>query len=222
MLVEAAAAKLMKATGADDASVMNVLTPRFEWACAELGVDEVFLLSRLSKPTNEPPYGSTLALDPSKTLDSAQKRTLSRAASEIPDELIGFTRLLLLTGHGFERAQKKEALPNARLDAVEELDASWPGSPPVGAAIAVSSVLLDALTLRMNKYPMSWEDTAAALASSSLSSEDPCRMALVVRAGDQAILQEHAVVFDMVLAQARAEAAKSSSGSSSSMKKARK
>jgi len=42
---------------------------------------------------------------------------LSRASGEISDDLVGFARLLCVTQDDFERAKKKEALPNARLDA---------------------------------------------------------------------------------------------------------
>ena len=162
-----------------------------------------------------------MSLDASRPLTSADRRVLSRASGEISDDLVGFVRLLCVTQDDFERAKKKEALPNARLDAVEAMDASWPGSPPKGAMLSVASVLLDALALRGQAYPTTWNDTAKALVECTASSEDPYRMALVVRAGDQAILQEHTTVTELVLAHARAQASGAASNPAPS-KKARR
>lgn len=204
-IFDAATTKLCQVTGASEDAMRTFLMPRFEWACTELGIDEVFLLCRLSKPMNMAPYAGTLSLDTNRPLTSADKRVLSRATSEISDDLIGFVRLLCVTQSDFERAKKKEALPNARLDALEAIDASWPGHPPDGALLSVASVLRDALFLRGNIYPTAWDDTAKALVECTASSVDPHRMALVVRAGDQAILREHTTVTELVLAHARAQ-----------------
>ena len=209
IIVDAAAAKLRQVTGAADDAVRACLMPRFEWACTELGLDEVFLLCRLSKPTALPPYAGTLPIDAHSTLTSANKRALSHAASDISEDLIGFVRLLCLTQEGFERAKKKEALPKAQLDAVEPLDNhTWPGSPPQGAMIAVASILSDALLLRTRAYPTSWPDTSKALVAQCEMAppENRRRMALVVRAGEQAIVQEHNVVLQLALEHARAQA----------------
>jgi len=218
-VLESAVAKLVQITGAPQDSIAAHLDRRFEWACTELGMEEVFLISRLSRPTPSVPFGSTLDLQPGK-LSSSQKRILSRAAGEVPDELVGFARLLCVSQSGFERAQKKDALPSARLDAVEALDESWPGSPPAGAALAVASVLADAVQRRASAYPTSWSETASQLSACAPSTEDPYRMALVVRAGDQVILDEHHRLFTLLLAHARAEAAPLTT--KSSVKKARK
>ena len=220
-IFDAALTKLSLATQVSEDVIRTFLMPRFEWACTELGIDEVFLLCRLSKPKNTAPYAGTLSLDTSRPLTSADRRVLSRASGEISDDLVGFARLLCVTQDDFERAKKKEALPNARLDAVEVIDASWPGSPPKGAMLSVASVLRDALALRGQAYPTTWKDTAKALVECTASSEDPYRMALVVRAGDQAILQEHTTVTELVLAHARAQASGAASNPAPS-KKARR
>jgi len=198
-VVDAAVAKLAEATHSPKADVHARLSARFEWACTELGIDEVFLLARLSKPESRAPYSSTLALDSRAPLDQSQKRTLSRAASEIPEELVGFTRLLIVSQHGYEKAQKREALPNGRLDAVEEVDGG-------GVAVAVASVLLDAVARRAAQYPTAWDATAELLRTCSAPTDSPTRMALVVRAGDETILAEHTTVLSMILEHARAEA----------------
>lgn len=221
MVVDAAVQKLCLVTGASETDIRACLTPRFEWACSEVGVDEAFLLCRLSKPEPTAPYAGTLPLQLGQEMRSGDKRVLSRAVGEIPDDLVGFVRLLCLTQHGFERAKKKEALPSARLDALEEVDKSWPGSPPEGAMLSVASVLRDALALRAKAYPTPWPETADLLAKCTASSEDPYRMALVVRAADEAILQEHDIVMDLVLAHARAQAASVQPASHTSSKKAR-
>lgn len=203
-VLEVAAEKLSQITGASKEVMAAHLHPRFEWACTELGMDEVFLLARLSTPCATAPYGSTLDLQPG-ALSLSQKRTLSRAAGEVPDELVGFARLLCVTQSGFEHARKKEALPTARLEAVEPLDESWPGSPPAGAGLAVASLLADAVQRRAAAYPTTWSDTASQLVACAPSTDDPYRMALVVRAGDQVILDEHQRLFALLLAHARAE-----------------
>lgn len=199
MVVDAAAKVLSDKASLAENTIKEHLSQRFEWACTELGVDEAFLLCRLSKPEAAAPYGSTLPLSATQPLSSSGKRTLARVVAEIPDELIGFARLLCLSHHGYEKAQKKEALPNPRLEAVEELDASWPGATVVpGTSVAVTDVLCGALQLRANKYPTTAEQTLSLLASCNLQLDHPERMALVVRAGDQVILREHQIVFELV------------------------
>lgn len=158
------------------------LDTRFEWACTELGIDDVFLLSRLSKPQSEPPYGSTLALD--GPLNSAQKRALAKAVAEIPEELISFVRLLCASETAWEKAKKRGALPNPRIDAVD-------------APVPVARIIADAVRARLAEYPTPLEESAAALRHES--SSEHIHMALVVRVGDEIILNEHLAVCDAVL-----------------------
>ncbi|WFD30273.1 Ribosomal lysine N-methyltransferase 4 [Malassezia sp. CBS 17886] len=202
-VVDAAAATLAAATGAPEAELHAKLSVRFEFACTELGVDEVFLLARLSKPTLERPYSTTLALDDSRrTLSSQDRRSLSRAAAAIPEELVAFARLLVVSDDAYAKAQRRGALPNARIDALEELDASWPrrGAAADGAPrkVAVASILCNAVAQRLSEYPTPWDETARQLCATSAPQGARERMALVVRAGDQSILTEHATVLTLL------------------------
>ncbi|WFD01917.1 Ribosomal lysine N-methyltransferase 4 [Malassezia obtusa] len=205
LVVEAAVSKIVLATGASQAEVEAMTAARFEWACTELGMDEVFLLSRLSKPEAEAPFGSTLSLDVTQPAVS-QKKALSRAAAHIPEDLVSFARLLCVPQPGFAKAQKRGALPNARLDAIEEFDMQGPRTAEGRTLhLAVASVLLEAMDKRLAQYPLGWQQTAEVLRTCTEPPNTPHRMALVVRAGDQTILTEHTTVLRLILDQSTAE-----------------
>lgn len=207
LVVDAAVSQIVEATGAPQADVEALAAARFEWACTELGMDEAFLLPRLSKPEDAAPYGSTLALDPTQPA-APQKKALSRAAAHIPEDLVSFARLLCVPAAGYAKAQKRSALPNARLDAVETPDV--PGHRVQADApvhLRVASVLLAAVEKRLAAYPSDWAHTAEALRACTLPGAAPQRMALVVRAGDETILTEHVAVLRLVLAHEATERA---------------
>lgn len=205
LIVNAAVSKLVLATGAPQEDVEARTAARFEWACTELGMDEVFLLSRLSKPEPHAPYGSTLSLDLNQPAVS-QKKALMRAAAHIPEEVVSFARLLCVPQSGFAKAQKRRALPNARLDAIEEIDVpSKRAEDGTQLHLAVASVLREAVDQRLTQYPDDWQHTSEALRACSDPPNTPHRMALVVRAGDETILTEHSIVLQVILGQATGE-----------------
>ncbi|WFC97768.1 Ribosomal lysine N-methyltransferase 4 [Malassezia yamatoensis] len=205
LVVQAFVDQVVSASDASPNDVRTLASNRFEWACTELGMDEVFLLSRLSDPEPCVPYGSTMRLSTEQTA-SSQKKLLSRAASHIPEDLISFARLLCLPETGFAKAQKRGALPRARLDAMEELDLQGvEGHGTTRVLIAIASILLKAIEQRLAQYPTDWEDTAKALKNCSNPPNSPRRMALVVRAGDQTILNEHVKVLALYSAEAAQE-----------------
>lgn len=205
LVVDAAVSKIVLATGAPQAEIEARAATRFEWACTELGMDEVFLLQRLSKPESDAPYGSTLGLDVTQPPQS-QKKALSRAAQHIPEDVVSFARLLCAPETAFAKAQKRNALPNARLDAVEEIDVRGPRRTENDVLhLAVASVLLEAMQKRLESYPLAWQQTAEALRACAEPPNTPHRMALVVRAGDETILTEHVTVLQLILEQAVAE-----------------
>ena len=201
LLVDAAVAKLDKASGGrKTAAVRAAVEQRFEWACTELGVDEVFLLSRLSKPSSTPPHASTLRLDARAMRDPDAKRRFSRAAAEVSDDLLSFARLLVLSDAAYDRAKKRMALPTVQLDSVEDVDRAWVMRLPA-PKVAVSSVLRDAVLGRLAQYPAALEDVNAELYSEASKPGERRRMALVVSAGDQTILTEHEELCAAVLRQ---------------------
>lgn len=199
-VVDTAVGKLCAATQGEEGVIRAAMQERFEWACTELGVDEVFLLSRLSKPQAQPPYGSTLALDPAKAPDASARRALTKAVAEVPEELVSFARLLCVNQSAFTKAQKRSALPNARLEATEEVEASWLKNKGTAPHVAVASVLLDAVRARLAGYPESLEELHASLYRATPAPSEHRRMAMVVCAGDQVILREHMALFSVVLA----------------------
>ncbi|WFD34007.1 Ribosomal lysine N-methyltransferase 4 [Malassezia cuniculi] len=206
-LVELPAGLVVDAAASHLSTKREELDARFEWACTDIGIDDVFLLSRLSKPANEPPYGSTL--DFKEHLDSTQKKSLSKAVSQIPEELISFVRLLCADDAAWEKAKKRGALPNPRIDAV---DANGDKS------VAVADVIADAVRARLAQYPSTMDDDSQELYKGSPSEHG--RMALVVRIGDKVILNEHLTVCETIAKHGNAKRESEQGGSSS--KRARK
>ncbi|WFD41856.1 Ribosomal lysine N-methyltransferase 4 [Malassezia psittaci] len=205
LVVQAFIDQVASTSDASSSDAQTLASKRFEWACTELGMDEVFLLSRLSDPEPCAPYGSTLKVSVEQPA-SSQKKLLSRATSHIPEELISFARLLCLPETSFAKAQKRGALPRARLDATEELEFQGvEGNGTTHVSIAIASILLKAIVKRLAQYPTDWEGTAEALRNCSDPPNTPRRMALVVRAGDQTILNEHIKVLALYSAEAAHE-----------------
>lgn len=207
-LVELPAAMVVEAAASRLGVSRESLDARFEWAVTELGVDDAFLLARLSKPRSEPPFGSSLELE--GRLDSAKKRALAKAVAEIPEELVSFARLLCANEAAWDKAKKRGALPNPRIDAVD--------SAEDGKSVAIADVIAGAVRARLAQYPSTIADASTALYNGSPS--EHIRMALVVRIGDLVILGEHLAVCDAVIQHGSAK--RSGEQDDESSKKARK
>nr|CDI54333.1 set domain-containing protein [Melanopsichium pennsylvanicum 4] len=196
--------------------IQKDLEERLEWACSNLGIDEVFILNYLFTPSQKPPHRAHPEKPSPKELKAAA------TGGGIPEEMIALTRVLTQSRESFERAKAKGKGPSARVEAQEEHMLATSKK----VKVSTSHIMMAAIDLRLKEYPNEGsveeeEEKLYGARKGEVSGENE-RRSLVVRLGEKRVLLDQKRVLKYVLdriVEAEKEAAKSKSAKDAAKRK---